>query len=93
MLLVQLWHHLPTEDHASPPPAGFVSAWGSVVDVGGQMFGQIVGPGKALAAGFAVVGSFTGVDPQVPCEVRLASEGSTTEQTHEGTLSGVLSDV
>lgn len=61
--------------------------------VGGQVLGQVVGPGEALAAHLAVVGPLPGVDSQVPGEVALAAEGTTAEQANEGSLTGVLAHV
>ena len=86
---------LPTEDrHArAPPPALLSRARRQLVDVRGQMLGEVVGPGEALAARLAVVRPLAGVDAQVARQVGLAAERAPTEQADERPLAGVLADV
>lgn len=45
-----------------------------VMYVCGQVFGEIVGPGEALAASFTVVGPLARVNAQMTSQVALAAE-------------------
>lgn len=65
----------------------------ALVDVRGEMLGEIVGPGEALAAHLTVVRPLAGVDAQVPRQVALAAEGATAEQADERPFAGVLAHV
>lgn len=63
------------------------------MDVRGEMLGEIVGPGEALAAHLAVIRPFAGVDAQVPREIALAAEGTAAEEADERPFAGVLAHV
>lgn len=71
------------------------TAFGStrIVDVRREMFREVVGPGKALAARLAVVGPLARVNAQVPRQVALTSERAAAEQTHKRTLTCMLPHV
>jgi len=64
-----------------------------VVYVRGQVLGQVIGPGEALAAHLAVVRPLAGVDAQVPGQVAFAAERAAAEQARERPFAGVLADV
>lgn len=64
-----------------------------VVYVRGEVFGEVVGPRKALATHLAVIGALARVDAQVPRQVTLATERSATEQTCKGALTRVFPHV
>lgn len=51
----------------------------ALVDVRGEMLGEIVSPGEALAAHLAVVRPLASVDAQVPRQIALAAKGATAE--------------
>lgn len=63
------------------------------MNVSGEMFGEVVGPGEALAAHLTVVRSLAGVDSEVPGEVALAAESSAAEEAYEGSFAGMLAHV
>lgn len=63
------------------------------MDVGGEVFGEVIGAREALSAGLAVVGPLARMDAQVARQVALASEGAPAEQAHEGSLPCVLPHV
>lgn len=58
------------------PPPGLISAWRRVVDVGGQVLGQVVGASEALAARLAVVGTLAGVDAKVARQIGFTAKGT-----------------
>lgn len=63
------------------------------MNVRGEMLGEIVSPGEALAAHLAMVRPLAGVDAQMPRQVTLAAEGTTAEQADERPFAGVLAYV
>jgi hypothetical protein len=88
-----VWTNHSIAEEPSSPSAALLSAAWPVMDVGGQMFRQIVSPCKALAAGFTVIGTFAGVDPQVSCQIGFAAESAAAEETHKWPLASVLANV
>lgn len=82
---------LTIEATATSPPR-LLSA-GPVVNVRGQMLGQVICPREALAARLAVVRSLPCVDPQVTREIGLAAESTATEEAHERSFARVLPHV
>lgn len=65
----------------------------ALVDVRGEMLGEVVSPGEALAAHLAMVRPLAGVDAQVPGQVTLAAEGTAAEQADERPFASVLAYV
>lgn len=65
----------------------------AVVYVRGQVLGQVVGPGKALAAHLAVIRSLAGVYAQVPGQVAFAAERAAAEQARERSFARMLAHV
>lgn len=65
----------------------------ALMNVGGEVLGQIVGSGKALSAHLAVIGPLACVDPEMPREVALTPECPSAKQTNKRPLSRVLSHV
>jgi hypothetical protein len=63
------------------------------VDVRGQVLGEVVGAGEALAAHVAVVRPLAGVDAEVARQVALAPEGPAAEEADERPLPRVLPHV
>jgi len=65
----------------------------ALVNVRGEMLGQIVGSCEAFATHLAVIGPLAGVDAQVPGQVAFATERAAAEQADERPLAGVLAHV
>ena len=65
----------------------------ALMNVGGEVLGQVIRPGEALSTHFAVVGPLTRMDPQMPREITFTSKGSSAKQTNKRPLSRVLSHV
>lgn len=63
------------------------------MNVRGQVLGEIVGPGEALAARLAVVRPLSGVDAQMAGQIRFAAEGASAEQADKRTFSCMLAHV
>lgn len=65
----------------------------ALVDVRGEMLGEVVSPGEAFAAHLAMVRPLASVDAQMPRQVALAAEGATAEQADERPFASVLAHV
>lgn len=63
------------------------------VNVCREVFRQVIGACKTLAAHVAMVRTFTGMDAQVPSEITFAPKGPTTEQANKRTFARVLPDM
>lgn len=82
---------LPGPVEAATPPS-LISAW-SVVDVRGQVLGQVISPSKALAASLAVVRPLTRMNSQMSRQVRFTTECSSAKKTHERSFTRMLPNV